>query len=61
MTAATDAPAQEQIGTGIGGWLGFIARTLAAIPGQYRARLRQRRGRTIGLTILFLEIGRAHV
>jgi len=56
MTAATDAPAQEQIGTGIGGWLGFIGRTLAAIPGQYRARLRQRRGRTIGLTILFLAI-----
>jgi branched-chain amino acid transport system permease protein len=56
MTAATDAPAQEQIGTGIGGWLGFIGRTLAAIPGQYRARLRQRRGRTIGLTLLFLAV-----
>jgi branched-chain amino acid transport system permease protein len=56
MTAAADTPTQDQIGSGIGGWLGFIARTLAAIPGQYRARLRQRRGRTIGLTILFLAI-----
>lgn len=56
MTAATDTPAQDHIGSGIGGWFGFIGRTLAALPSQYRTRLRQRRGRTIGLTILFLAI-----
>jgi branched-chain amino acid transport system permease protein len=56
MTAATDTPGQDQIGSGIGGWLGFVGRTLTGIPSQYRTRLRQHRGRTIGLTLLFLAI-----
>jgi len=56
MTAATDTTSQDPIGTGIAGWLGFVGRTIAAIPGQYRTGLRQHRRRTIGLTILFLAI-----
>src|SRR5436190_8108339 len=57
MTAATDtATTPDDIGSGIGGWLGFVGRTLAAIPGQYRTGLRQHRGRTIGVTILFLTV-----
>jgi branched-chain amino acid transport system permease protein len=56
MTAVTDTQTVDPIGSGIGGWFGFVGRTLAAMPGQYRARLRQHRGRTIGLTILFLAI-----
>jgi branched-chain amino acid transport system permease protein len=48
--------ATETIGTGIGGWLGHIGSTFAAMPGQYRTKLRQRRGSTIGLTILFLAV-----
>jgi branched-chain amino acid transport system permease protein len=50
------ATATETIGSGIGGWLGHIGATLAAIPGQYRASLRQSRGRTIGLTIVFVTV-----
>jgi branched-chain amino acid transport system permease protein len=56
MTAATDTQTLDPIGSGIGGWLRFVGRTLAAMPGQYRTRLRQHRARTIGLTILFLAI-----
>ena len=57
MTAATDTvTTPDEIGSGIGGWLSFVGHTLAAMPGQYRAGLRQRRGRTIGLTILFIAI-----
>ena len=51
MSAAADT-----VGTGVGGWLGFIGSTLAAIPGQYATGLRRHRGRTIGLTILFLAV-----
>jgi branched-chain amino acid transport system permease protein len=56
MTAATDTVTTDEIGSGIGGWLGFVGRTLAAIPGQYRSALGKHRGRTIGLTILFIAI-----
>ncbi len=51
MSAAADS-----VGTGVGGWLGFVGGTLAAMPGQYRAAWRRRRGRTIGLTIVFLAV-----
>ena len=56
MTAATDTKTPDEIGSGIGGWFGFVGRTLAALPGQYRTALRRHRGRTIGLTVLFLAI-----
>jgi branched-chain amino acid transport system permease protein len=56
MTAVTDTATHNEIGTGIGGWLGFVGRTFAAMPGQYRSALSRHRGRTIGLTILFLAI-----
>jgi branched-chain amino acid transport system permease protein len=56
MTAATDTTAHDEIGSGLGGWLGFIGRTFAAMPGQYRAALSRHRGRTIGLTILFIAV-----
>ena len=52
MTAATDNPTTDPIGTGVGGWLSYVGHTLGAIPGQYREATRQHRGRTIGLTIL---------
>jgi branched-chain amino acid transport system permease protein len=55
MTAATDT-APDAIGSGVGGWLGFVGGTVASFPGRYRAALRQRRRRSIGLTILFLAI-----
>ena len=48
--------ATEPIGSGIGGWLGHIGATFAAMPGQYRAKLRQHRGNTIGLTLLFIIV-----
>ena len=51
MTGAT-----ETIGTGLGGWLGHIGAVFAAMPGQYRSRLRQHRGKTIALTILFIGV-----
>jgi branched-chain amino acid transport system permease protein len=56
MTAATDTTTHDEIGSGLGGWLGFIGRTFAAMPGQYRAALSRHRGRTIGLTILFIAV-----
>jgi ABC-type branched-subunit amino acid transport system permease subunit len=56
MTAASDSQPVDTIGSGIGGWFGFVGRTIAAMPGQYRTRFRQHRGRTIGLTVLFLAI-----
>jgi branched-chain amino acid transport system permease protein len=40
------------VGAGLWGWLGYVGSTLGAIPGQYRAALRRRRRRTIGLTLL---------
>jgi branched-chain amino acid transport system permease protein len=40
------------IGTGPGAWIGFVASTVAGLPGGYRAALAKRRGRTIGLTVL---------
>ncbi|HEV8403931.1 MAG TPA: branched-chain amino acid ABC transporter permease [Candidatus Limnocylindrales bacterium] len=51
MSAAADT-----VGTGVGGWLGYVGGTLAAIPGQYMAALRRHRARTIGLTIVFLAV-----
>ena len=56
MTAVTDTTTHDEIGSGIGGWLGFVGRTFAAMPGQYRAALGRHRGRTIGLTILFISV-----
>ena len=47
MSGATDT-----IGTGVGAWLGYVGATIGAIPGQYRAELRRKRGRTLGLTLL---------
>ena len=46
--------ATETIGTGVGGWLGYVGSTLGAIPGQYRAALRRKRARTLGLTLLVI-------
>ena len=56
MTAATDTATTDEIGSGIGGWLGYVGHTLGSMPGQYRVGLRQHRRRTIGLTILFVAI-----
>ena len=44
--------ATQTVGTGLGGWLGYVGSTIAAIPGQYRAALRRKRARTLGLTLL---------
>ena len=46
--------ATETVGSGIGGWLGYVGSTIGAIPGQYRAELRRKRGRTLGLTLLVI-------
>jgi branched-chain amino acid transport system permease protein len=46
----------QAVGSGIGGWLGYVGSTLAAMPGEYRAALRQHRRKTIGLTVLFLLV-----
>jgi len=48
--------ATRTIGTGPGAWLAYVGATLAALPGQYVAALRQRRVRTLGLTLLFVLI-----
>jgi branched-chain amino acid transport system permease protein len=48
--------ATETIGSGIGGWLSYVAGTITALPGEYRTALRQHRRRTIGLTIVFLIV-----
>ena len=48
--------ATETVGTGLGGWLGHVGWTFGSMPRQYRAAFRQHRGRTIGLTILFVAI-----
>ena len=44
--------ATKQVGSGIGGWVGHMVDAAAAIPGHYGDLLRQRRGRTIALTLL---------
>ena len=48
--------ATRTIGSGPGAWLAYVGATLAALPGQYVAALRQRRVRTLGLTLLFVLI-----
>jgi len=45
------APTHE-IGTGLGGWIGHLADSGAAMPGHYRRLLAKNRRRTIALTIL---------
>ena len=56
MSVATDTATHDEIDSGIGGWLGFVGKTFAAMPGQYRTALARHRGRTIGLTILFIAL-----
>jgi branched-chain amino acid transport system permease protein len=46
--------ATEQVGSGIGGWVGHMVDAAAAIPSHYGSLLAKRRGRTIVLTILGL-------
>jgi branched-chain amino acid transport system permease protein len=46
----------QAVGSGIGGWLGYIGSTIAALPGEYRAALRRHRGKTIGLTVLVIFV-----
>ena len=45
--------AAQTVGSGIGGWFGYLGSTIAAYPGRYRAALKQHRRRTVGLTLLF--------
>jgi branched-chain amino acid transport system permease protein len=45
--------ATQTIGTGVGGWLGYVGHSIRSIPDQYRKAYRQRRGQTITLTIIF--------
>ena len=47
MSAST-----KEIGTGIGGWVGHLVDSAAAIPGHYRRLLAANRGRTILMTVL---------
>jgi len=44
------------IGSGVGGWFGFLGSTLGSYPGRYRKALKEHRGKSIGLTLLFLAI-----
>ena len=48
--------ATKVAGGGIGGWLSYVGGTFAAMPGQYRRALRQHRGSTIFLTVMFVSI-----
>jgi len=51
MSAAADT-----IGSGLTGWLGYLGASVAGWPARYRGALKQRRRRTIGLTVLLVSI-----